>query len=159
MKAKRLIDFKLPYVDSISKFIKYFGVDVEDKLEGSTNTFNHISYLNLHKMGFSKVNIVWTTNGEGVAVGNIEDADDPSGVKQRDDETTTELMEFVACNPLEGKGPIYCHFERLVLHQLHEPNVGEDENHKFCNAWLQDLDNQIHNVHDLLATFYKIDNH
>jgi len=36
MKAKRLMDFRLPYVVLISKFIEYFGVDVEDVLEDST---------------------------------------------------------------------------------------------------------------------------
>ena len=32
-KAKRLIDFRLSYVDLVSKFIEYFGIDVEDELD------------------------------------------------------------------------------------------------------------------------------
>jgi len=36
LKAKRLTDFKLTYVVLVSKFIEYFGVDVEDELEEST---------------------------------------------------------------------------------------------------------------------------
>jgi len=35
MKDKRITDFKLPYV-VLSKFIEYFGMDVEDELEEST---------------------------------------------------------------------------------------------------------------------------
>ena len=36
LKAKRLTNFGLSYVVLVSKFIEYFGVDVEDELEGST---------------------------------------------------------------------------------------------------------------------------
>jgi len=51
LKAKRLTNFRLPYVLLVSKFIEYFGIDVEDELEESTGLLHH----NLHKMGFIKV--------------------------------------------------------------------------------------------------------
>lgn len=56
MKAKRLTNFYLPYVVFISKFLEYFEVDVEDELQETTGAQNHICRLNLHKMGFTKVN-------------------------------------------------------------------------------------------------------
>jgi len=59
MKAKRLTDFKLLYVVLISKFIEYFGANVEDELEESTSILKHVSCLNLHKMVFAKVRNVW----------------------------------------------------------------------------------------------------
>ena len=55
LKAKRLTDFKLPYVVLVSKFIVYFGNDVEDELEESTGLLNQTSNQNLHKIGFLKV--------------------------------------------------------------------------------------------------------
>ena len=39
IKAKRLTDFKIPQVVLISKFIEYFGVDVEDELEECTRIY------------------------------------------------------------------------------------------------------------------------
>ena len=63
LKAKRLTDFRLPYVALVSKFIEYFGVDVEDELEESTGILNQTSYQNLHKMGFTKLGNVWTVGG------------------------------------------------------------------------------------------------
>ena len=54
MKPKRLANFWFPYVVLVSKFIEYFCVDVEDELEESTGTMNHISCLNLHKNGLYK---------------------------------------------------------------------------------------------------------
>jgi len=47
----------------VSKFIEYFGVDVEDELEESTGILNQTSYQNLHKMGFTKLGNVWTVGG------------------------------------------------------------------------------------------------
>jgi len=52
LKAKGLMDFKPPYVVLVSKFIKYFCVDVEDELEESTGLLNQTSYENLNKMVF-----------------------------------------------------------------------------------------------------------
>jgi len=54
MKAKWLTNFKLPYVVLISKFIEHFGVDVEGELEKSIDQLNHVSTLNMHKMGFTR---------------------------------------------------------------------------------------------------------
>ena len=39
----------------MSKFIEYFGIDVEDELEESTGLLNYTSNQNLHKIGFIKV--------------------------------------------------------------------------------------------------------
>jgi len=55
LKAKRLTDLRLPYVVLVSKFIEYSQVDMEDELEESKGILNQTSYLNLHKMGFTKV--------------------------------------------------------------------------------------------------------
>jgi len=70
MKAKRLTDFKLPYVVLISKFIEHFGVDVEGDLEESIGFLNHVSTLNINKMGFTKVGNTWLV--EGYQGANIE---------------------------------------------------------------------------------------
>ena len=62
MKAKRLIDFKLPYVVLISKFIEHFGVDVEGELEESTGLLNHVEGdqgRQTLKLGFTKVCTRW----------------------------------------------------------------------------------------------------
>ena len=64
MKEKRLMDFKLPYVVLISKFIEHFGVDVEGELEESTGLLNHVSTVNMHKMGFTKIGNTWLVEGD-----------------------------------------------------------------------------------------------
>jgi len=86
LKAKRLTDFRLPYVVLMSKFIEYFRIDVEDELEESTGLLNHTSNQNLHKMGFLKVGNGWTT--AGVVLGGAHDHEvGPSGANQEEEPT------------------------------------------------------------------------
>ena len=86
LKAKSLTDFRLPYVVLVSKFIEYFGIDVEDELEESIGLLNHTSNQNLHKMGFLKVGNAWTI--AGAVVGGAHDHEaGPSGTNQEEEPT------------------------------------------------------------------------
>jgi len=89
MKAKRLTDFKLPYVVFISKFIEPFGVDVEGGLEESVGHLNHVSTQNMHKMGFTKAGNTWLVEGdqgENIEGGANDHEARTSGGNQEEDE-------------------------------------------------------------------------
>jgi len=151
LKAKRLTDFRLPCVVLVSKFVEYFGIDVEDELEESTGLLNHTSNQNLHKMGFLKVGNGWTT--VGAVVGGAHDHEaGPSGANQ-EEEPTAGPMDLIPYNPPEDKGPVYSHFERMVLNQLHELNVSQHEHNNYCNEKFNALDGQTHDIHDMLHSF------
>ena len=84
LKANKLTDFRMPYVVLVSKFIEYFGIDVEDELKESTGLLNHTSNQNLHNMGFLKVGIAWTA--AGVVIGGAHDHEaDPSDANQEEE--------------------------------------------------------------------------
>jgi len=111
LKAKRLTDFRMPYVVLVSKFIEYFGIDVEDQLEDLTGLLNHTSNHNLHKMNFLKVGNAWIT--AGAVVGGAHDHEaGPSGANQ-EEKPTVGLMDLIPYNHLEDRGPVYSHFERI----------------------------------------------
>jgi len=117
LKAKRLTDFRLPHVVLVSKFIEYFGIDVEDELEESTGLLNHTSNQNLHKMGFLKVGNAWTAIG--VVVGGAHDHEaGPSGANQ-EEEPITGPMDLIPYNSLEDKGHVYSYFERIKALCIH----------------------------------------
>jgi len=100
LKAKRLMDFKPPYVVLVSKFIEYFGVDVEDELEESTRLLNQTSYQNLHKMGFTKVGNMWTI--DGIAVRGTHDHEaDSSGENQGENVDTNSLDDLLLEDVME----------------------------------------------------------
>jgi len=108
MKAKRLTDFKLPYVVLISKFIEHFGVDVEGELEESTGLLNHFSTLNMHKMGFTNVGNTWlveSDQGANIEGGANDHEAGISGGNQEEDEPQPMAIELY--NPLENTGPTY----------------------------------------------------
>ena len=108
MKAKRLTDFKLPYVVLISKFIEHFGVNVEGELEESTGLLNHVSTLNMHKMGFTKVGNTWLVEedqGANIEGGANDHEAGTSGGNQEEDEPQPMAIELY--NPPENTGPTY----------------------------------------------------
>jgi len=151
LKAKRLTDFRLPYVILVSKFIEYFGIDVEDELEESIGLLNHTPNQNLHKIGFLKVGNARTV--AGVVVGGAHDHEvGPSGVNQ-EEEPTTEPMDLIPYNPPKDRGLVYSHFKRTVLNQLHELNVSQHAHHNYCNERFNALDGPIHDIHDMLNSF------
>jgi len=89
-------------------------------------------------MGFVKVGNGWT-NAEAL-VGDANDHEaGPSGANQ-EEEPTVGPMDLIPYNPM------YSHFERIVLNQLHELNVSQHEHHNYCNERFNVLDGQIHDV-------------
>ena len=67
----------------VSKFIEYFGIDVEDELEESIGLLNHTSNKNQHKMGILKVGNGWTS--VEAVVGSAHDHEvSPSGANQKE---------------------------------------------------------------------------
>ena len=116
MKAKRLTNFKLPYVVLICKFIEHFGMDVEGELEESTSLLNHVSTLNMHKMGFTKIGNTWLVEGDhgaNIEVGANDHEAGTSGGNQEEDEPQPMAIELY--NPPKNTGPTYSQFERMVL--------------------------------------------
>ena len=151
LKAKRLTDFRLPYVVLVSKFIEYFRIDIEDELKESIGLLNHTSNQNLHKMSFLKVGNAWTA-ADAVVGGAHDHEAGPSGANQ-EEEPTDGPMNLIPHNPLEDRDPVYSHFERMVLNQLHELNVSQYAHHNYCNERFNALDDQIHDIHDMLNSF------
>jgi len=102
-------------------------------------------------MSFIKVGNGWTT--VGAVVGGAHDHEaGPSGANQ-EEEPTAGPMDLIPYHPLEDRGPVYSHFERMVLNQLHELNVSQHEHHNYCNERFNALDYQIHDIHDMLHSF------
>jgi len=103
----------------ISKFIRHFGLDVEGELEESTGLLNHVSTLNMHKMGFTKIGNTWLVAGDhgaNIEVGANDHEARINGGNQGEDEPQPMVIELY--NPLENTEPAYSQFERMVLNQL-----------------------------------------
>ena len=146
----------------ISKFIGHFLVDVEGEHEEPIGLLNGVSAHNMHKMGFTKVDNTWVTENDVVVNAWVGAHDHEAGLSRvnqaKEDAFVHELMAIEFYNALVEIGPTYSNFERLVLDQLQELNVSQNEHHAFFTKRFHDLDDQIHNVTDLLSTFYNRDN-
>ena len=130
LKAKRLTDFKLPYVVLFSKFIRHFGVDVEGEIEESTSLLNHVSTLNMHKMRFTKIGNTWLVEGEqatNIEVGANDHDAGTSGANQIEDDPQPMAIEIYQY--LENIGPAYSQFERMIFNQLQDLNMSQNAHH------------------------------
>jgi len=67
-------------------------------------------------------------------------------------------MTIEIYHPFKSNGPAYSQFERMVINQLQDLNMSENAHHAYCKTRFQDLDDQLHNVHDLLTNVYNRDN-
>jgi len=68
-------------------------------------------------MGFLKVGNAWTTAGAVVCGAHDHEAG-LSGANQ-EVEPTARPMDLIPYNPLEDRGLVYSHFERMVPNQPH----------------------------------------
>ena len=67
-------------------------------------------------------------------------------------------MAIELYNPPKNTGPTYSQFERVVLNQLQDLNMAQKAHHAYYTTRFQDLDDQLHNVHELLSNVYNRDN-
>jgi len=89
----------------------------------------------------------------GVVVGDTRDHETgPTGANQ-EEEPTVGPMDLIPYNPPKDRGPMYSHFWRIVLNQLHELNMSQHAHHDYCNERFNALNGQIHDIHDLLTSF------
>ena len=105
-------------------------------------------------MGFLKVENGWTI--AGVVVGGAHDHEAGLSGANQEEEPIVGPMDLIPNNLLADRGPMYSHFERMVLNQLHELNVSQHAHHNYCNERLSALDGQIHDIHDMLNSFQTI---
>ena len=56
VKTRNLVDYCIPYVVLVSKFIEYFGVDLKDELVEIVKPHKEVTVATLHKIGLKKIN-------------------------------------------------------------------------------------------------------
>ena len=79
-----------------------------------------------------------------------------SGANRREDDRQPMAIEIN--QPLENTEHAYYQFERTVFNQLQDLNMAQNAHHAYCITRFQYLDDQLHNVHDLLFNVYNRDN-
>ena len=120
---------------------------------------NHVYIVNMHKMGFTKVGNTWLVEGDQAAnieVGANDHEARTSGGNQEEDDPQPMAIEIY--QSLENTGLAYSQFERMVLNQLQDLNTAQNAHHAYCTTRFQNLDEYLHNIHDLLSSVYNRDN-
>ena len=109
-------------------------------------------------MEFTKGGNTWLVEGDqgaNIEVGANDHESGTSGGNQKEDEPQAMAIELY--NPPKNTGPAYSQFERMVFNQLQDLNMAQNAHHAYNTTRFQDLDDQLHNVHDLLSNVYNRD--
>lgn len=67
MKSKRLVDYEIPYIVVIPKFIEHFKIDTTDEISDNTSVRRNceIKKKHLDKLGMRRIGNQWLMIGEG----------------------------------------------------------------------------------------------
>jgi len=141
-KAKRLPDYRLPYVVLISKFLQNFLIPLEGELEEPVKQTCEISKSTLNKIGLTQDNNGrWITQGEAE---NEEHAEEAAG-------EDAGPAEHEAAEGEAEQGSGYSRFEQMMIDKLDNLTMEQRNNHEFYTAHFQHLDHQMEVVQDKLA--------
>ena len=110
--------------------------------------------MEITKIG--NIQLVEGDQGVNIEVGANDHETGTNGGNQDEDEPQPMAIELY--NPLENAGPAYSQFERMILNQLQDLNMAQNAHHAYCTIRFQDLDGQLHNVHDVLSNVNNRDN-
>jgi len=142
-KAKRLPDYRLPYVVLISKFHQNFLIPLEGELEEPVKQACEIFKSTLNKIGLTQDN-----NGRWITQGEAENEEQAEEVAGED----AGLAEHEAAGGEAGQGSGYSKFEQMMIDKLDNLTMEQKNNHEFYTARFQHLDHQMEVVQDQLAT-------
>jgi len=143
-KAKRLVDYRLPYVVLISKFIQNFQIPLEGESVEPVKQNYEVSKSTLHKIGLTQDN-----NGQWVSQGDVENEE------QKTKGAVAEGVGMAGNNTTMGEAVTRSDFsriEQIVIDKLDHLTNEQRNNHEFYIARFQHLDLQIEGVQDQLAT-------
>ena len=94
---------------------------------------NHVSTINMHKMGFTKICNTWLVEGEEAAnieVGaNDHEAETGGANLGEDDVSDPQSMAIEIYQPPKNTRPVYSQFERMVLNKLQDLNMSPNAHH------------------------------
>jgi len=171
-KAKRLMDYRIPYVVLISKFIQYFKVlDQRELIEPMKQAFE-MNTTNFNKMGLIKVNGQWrfpTEEDEESEESTDATADAPDNADSGapDAEAGEDNAEGGATDGATGNTPMdieddtteetdknseFTKFAQEILNKLEEISAKQKSNQEINITRFENLEQQVETVLDKLAT-------
>jgi len=148
------LEYRIPYVTMLSKFIDYVEIDVEDEIVEEVKAVNQISVKNLTKIGLVKLkNNKWVCKAdEGTADDDNEEESTEGEFEESEDEVDEANMDHDQAGmaseiPSAAVGQDYfAGFEQRMFNQLNNMQDQHRVHHEYCQTHFQLIENQVDNI-------------
>jgi len=161
-KVGKKLEYRIPYVTMLSKFIDYFEIDVEDEIVEEVKAVNQISTANLTKNGLVKLkNKKWVSKAdEGTADEDNEEESTQGEFEESDDEADEANMEhdqggMATETPIAAVGQDYfAGFEQRMFNQLNNMQDQHRVHHEYCQTHFQLIETQVDDIQSKIGTLF-----
>jgi len=158
-KVGKKLEYRIPYVTMLSKFIDYFEIDVEDEIIEEVKTVNQISAPNLTKIGLVKLkNKKWVSKADE---GTTDEDNEEESTEEESEESADEAdMEhdqagMTTETPIADAGQDYfAGFEQRMFNQLNNMQDQHHVHHEYCQTHFQLIETQVDDIQSKIGTFF-----
>jgi len=153
-KSMRLSDYHYPYVVLISKFLIYFGVNLEDETSELVKSTFEVNNGSLSKMGFTKINGRWVSKdgehgGSSSVVQAENDEEDQDGADMNVQDAEQPATDFGVGTSAGHQGdgtPSMTSFESYMVNRLDGFAKNQRNLRDLCVSNFQNFDNRFQSM-------------
>jgi len=152
-KSMRLSDYHYPYAVLISKFMLYFGVNLEDETSELVKSRQEVNNGSLSKMGFTKINGRWVSkNGDhggslSVAAADFDEEDQAADMDiYNEEQPATNFDAGTSAGHQGDEIPSMSSFERYMVDRLDGFAENQRNLHDLCVTNFQSIDNRFQSI-------------
>ena len=164
-KVGKKLEYRIPYVTMLSKFIDYFEIDVEDEIVGEVKAVNQISTANLIKIGLVKLkNKKWVSkadegttdddNEEESSEGESEESDDEDDEADQDDMEHDQAEMETETPTAAAEQDYFAGFEQRMFNQLNNMQDQHRIHHEYCQTHFQLIETQVDDIQSKIGTLF-----
>jgi len=161
-KVEKKLEYRIPYVIMLSKFIDYFEIDVGDEIVEEVKVVNQISTANLTKIGLVKLkNKKWVGKADEETT---DDDNEEESTKEESEESDDEADEvdmdhdqagMASETPTIAVGQDYfAGFEQRMFNQLNNMQDQHRVHHEYYQTHFQLIENQVNDIQSKIGTLF-----
>ena len=142
VRIRKKPEFKIPYAISISSFIEYYDIDVENELSEEVKAQSEITVATLNKIGLKKVN-----DNQWICKATTEE-DETEGAG-----TSTAAEQFTGADMGTGERSL-SRFEQLMINQVNSIESNQKSHHEYCETHFQNLEERVDDIQGKLRQMF-----
>ena len=158
-KVGKKLEYHIPYVIMLSKFIDYIEIDVEDEIVEEVEAVNQISTANLTKIGLMKLkNKKWVCKADEETADDDNEEESTKGESEESEDEANmdnDQAGMASETPTAATGQYYfAGFEQRMFNQLNNMQDQHRVHHEYCQTHFQMIENQVDDIQSKIGTLF-----